>query len=159
MVFFLLGVAAAAWGGEAMADARTLCHGGERTVWSCRAGAEYYSLCESRSLGEWEGYLQYRAGRPSRLEFRFPGGLIHPRGHFAFGLLAHGASLAFERGAYRYEITEDLKGDTSIPVRLPQGRLVTIDCADATQTLTENATTICSSPPVWWKSGALRDCR
>lgn len=140
MVFFLLGLAGAAWGGAAMADVKTLCHPGERTVWSCRAGAKHYSLCASRNLGEREGYLQYRAGRLLRPEFRFPGGLTHPRGHFTFGLLAHGASLVFERGAYRYEITEDLKGDTSILVRLPQGRLVSIDCTDATQTLTENTT-------------------
>ncbi|MBS0344820.1 MAG: hypothetical protein JSR69_00020 [Proteobacteria bacterium] len=135
-----MGLVGAAWGDAAMADVKTLCHGTERTVWSCRAGLRQYSLCASRNLGEEEGYLQYRAGRPSRLEFRFPRTLMHPRGYFTFGLLAHGVSLAFERGAYRYEITEDLKGDTSILVRLPQGRTVSIDCADATQTLTENAT-------------------
>lgn len=140
MVFFLLGVAGAAWGGAALADVHSLCHGGERTIWSCRAGAKHYSLCASRNLGAREGYLQYRAGRPSRPEFRFPARRMHPRGHFTFGLLAHGASLAFERGAYRYEITEDLKGDTSILVRVPPGRTVSIECADATQTLTETAT-------------------
>lgn len=140
MVFLLLGWGAAAWGGVALADVKTLCQGDERVVWSCHAGTKRYSLCGSRDLGVRAGYLQYRAGRPSRLEFRFPGRLMHPRGHFKFGLLPHGASLAFERGAYRYEITEDLKGETSILVRLPQGRMVSIDCAEATQTLTENAT-------------------
>lgn len=139
-VFFLLGLLGAAWGDAAMADVTTLCHGSERTIWSCRAGAKLYALCASMNLGEEEGYLQYRAGGPSRGAFRFPGRLTHPRGHFTFSLLAHGASLAFERGAYRYEITEDIKGDTSILVSLPQGRMVAIDCADATQTLTENAT-------------------
>lgn len=140
MVFFLLGAVVAAWSGGAAADVANLCRGGEKAVWSCRAGTKYYSLCASRDLGEREGYLQYRAGRPSRLVFKFPGPLMHPRGHFRFGLLAHGARLAFERGAYRYKIIEDLKGDTSIFVQLPAGRMAQIDCAGATQTLTENTT-------------------
>ncbi|WP_079437511.1 hypothetical protein [Zoogloea sp. LCSB751] len=140
MVFFLLGAAAAAWSGGVAAEVANLCRAGEHAVWSCRAGTKYYSLCASRSLGEREGYLQYRAGWPSRTVFRFPGRLTHPRGHFRFGLLAHGARVTFERGAYRYEIIEDLKGDTSIFVQLPAGKTTQIDCADAMQTLTENTT-------------------
>lgn len=140
MLSFLLGVTAVAWSAGVIADAGNLCRAGESAVWSCRVGTKYYSLCASTNLGAQDGYLQYRAGRPSRLEFRFPGRLIHPRGHFSFGLLAHGASLEFEHGAYHYAISEDLKGETSILVRLPQGRTASIDCADATQTLTENAT-------------------
>lgn len=140
MSSFLSGIAAVVLSAGVIADTGNLCRGGEKTVWSCRAGTKYYSLCASRNLGAQDGYLQYRAGRPSRLDLRFPDGLIHPRGHFRFGLLAHGASVEFARGAYLYEISEDLKGDTSILVRLPQGRMASIDCSDATQTLTENRT-------------------
>lgn len=135
-----VGFAALLSTGTATADVRSLCLDNENTLWSCRAGAKHYSLCASKDLDASTGYLQYRAGRLPKWEFQFPGSQKHPKGYFKFGLMAHGASLRFDNGGYAYDIVEDIKGETSILVRTPTGRRVSIVCADSTQTLTENTT-------------------
>ena len=75
-----------------------------------------------------------------KTDFRFPAALLHPKGHFEFSLLAHGASLSFRNGNYTYFIGEDLKGGTIIDVEKSGQSLSTIRCRDSTETLTENST-------------------
>jgi len=122
------------------ADVASLCESKERTVWSCQVGTKIYSVCASQDLSGTTGYLQYRAGTAQKTDFRFPTVLLHPKDHFEFGLLAHGARLSFSNGGYSYSIAEDLKGGTIIDVEKSNRSVSTIHCRDSTATLTETST-------------------
>jgi hypothetical protein len=115
------------------------CEKSEVTIWSCRAGSKLYSLCASRHLDRQNGYLEYRAGKPRFIEFRFPAPGVRPSEAFHFGLLAHGASLSFENGAYAYDISEDLKGEPVVSVHGPV-RSTSFTCASSTHSLTLTTT-------------------
>jgi hypothetical protein len=54
--------------------AATLCGTTERIIFSCqiKASPKIASVCASADLSEEAGYLQYRFGAPSRIEFVFP---------------------------------------------------------------------------------------
>lgn len=125
---------------DAEADVPSLCASSERTVWSCQAGKKTYSLCASHDLSATAGYLQYRAGKNGRADFRYPATRLPAKGHFQFRLWPHGTALTFENGHYGYSIYEDIKGDTRIDVDKDGQAIATVDCSDATDTLTENRT-------------------
>ena len=111
------------------------CKQSEVVIWSCRAGTKLYSLCASRDLNRQNGYLEYRAGKPNVIEFRFPARGVHPSEAFQFGLLAHGAALSFENGSYAYDISEDLIGEPVVSVRSP-ARSTSFTCDSSTHSLT-----------------------
>jgi hypothetical protein len=52
----------------------TLCAQGERVIFSCalRQTAKVVSVCASQDLTNEKGYLQYRFGRPGKIELEFP---------------------------------------------------------------------------------------
>jgi hypothetical protein len=52
----------------------TLCGNGERVIFSCmlRQKAKVVSLCASKDVTNEKGYLQYRFGRPGKIELEFP---------------------------------------------------------------------------------------
>jgi len=118
----------------------SLCEPEEQAVWSCETKGKTYSVCASADLGATSGYLQYRAGKPSAIEFRHPGEPKHPKGVFVFSLLARGASLTFENEGHEYTIYEPLMGGTTIDVRKEGRELATIPCDSATETLTLTTT-------------------
>jgi len=62
-------------GGSASAPpSLTLCANGERVIFSCtlRQSAKVVSVCASKDLTNEQGYLQYRFGRPGKIELEFP---------------------------------------------------------------------------------------
>ena len=113
-----------------------LCGKREVTEWSCAAKGKIYALCSSRDLGPITGYMQYRAGTSSKLEFAFPQPLTHPKGHFLLRLAPKGASLSFSNEGYEYFIYESLAGSTTIDINKGQMPVGSIICASATDTLT-----------------------
>lgn len=122
-------------------DVPNLCKASENIVWSCRAARKTFSLCASSDLGANNGYLQYRAGTRHHISFAFPSNLVHPRGKFEYNSYAHGgAGISFKNGAYSYDIREDLKGLAAIWVHSPNAPDKTVQCEDATQSLTLNTT-------------------
>lgn len=125
---------------DAHARVPSLCTMTENTVWSGTAHAKIYSVCASKNLTPTTGYLQYRAGKPGKVEFKYPAALIAPRGHFVFLELAHGAQLTFKHGAYDYTISEPLAGQSEIDVSKGTRALATIVMQQSTQSLTENIT-------------------
>ena len=50
--------------------ARTLCVGGETTIFQCRVGTRLLSVCGGRASGQ--AYAQYRFGTPARTELTYP---------------------------------------------------------------------------------------
>lgn len=125
---------------DANAQVPSLCTQAENTVWSGTAHAKIYSVCASKNLTSTTGYLQYRAGKPGKVEFKYPATLVAPRGHFVFLELAHGAQLTFKHGAYDYTITDPLAGQSEIDVSKGTRALANIVMQQSTLSLTENTT-------------------
>ena len=124
----------------AYAVAASLCKTSERTVWSCDSKSKSFSLCSSTDLSATTGYLQYRSGTQSKIEFEYPATKKHPKGLFLYGLLARGAALSFKNGQYTYEVVEPLIGEAHIDVLRRDESLSTITCISTTATLSDNST-------------------
>lgn len=118
----------------------SLCKPDEQTLWSCSAKSKTYSVCASGDLDGASGYMQYRAGTMSAIELSYPEGFRHPKGAFAYSLLAKGASLEFENKGYQYAIYEPLMGAPSIVVSQASRELASIQCDTSTDTLTLTTT-------------------
>jgi len=58
----------------ALAKTPSHCSPSERIIYSCQIkdSAKVVSLCASKQLNSQSGYLQYRFGRPGRVELEFP---------------------------------------------------------------------------------------
>ena len=115
---------------------QSLCARGEVTEWSCTAKKKVYSLCASQDLSPTAGYMQYRAGRISKLEFAFPESRENPKGHFLLRLAPRGASLSFTSEGYEYFVYEPLAGPTTIDISKGRTPVRSITCNSATDTLT-----------------------
>jgi hypothetical protein len=92
-------------------DARAetgLCPAPERALFSCAIGAKEVAVCASGDLAQTTGTIQYRFGRPSRVELAYPPAGGDWRAVTRSGTLAFsgggGAFLAFERPPYRYVV-------------------------------------------------------
>lgn len=126
-------------GNALAADDSSLCRESEVTVWSCKVKKKTYSVCASRDLTGEKGYMQYRAGSSERTSFRYPGQLLHPKGHFEYSLGAHGAGLTFKNGEYTYHIGDELRGNPVLFVDRSGGDSTSVECTQAFQSLTENS--------------------
>jgi hypothetical protein len=88
----------------------TLCETGENVVWSCRTKRRTVSVCASRRMTATQGYFQYRAGQPGKLELVYPAQRVHPRGRFKYQLYIQGnTSLSFSSGGFSYSLVDDLR--------------------------------------------------
>jgi hypothetical protein len=101
--------AAAAWPSPAMAaPASTLCRANELVVFSCSTGAHTASICASGDVSKSIGAMQYRFGRPGRLDLAYPDAGAKPTDVFTSGMMMFsgggGAWLRFSKGAFRYTI-------------------------------------------------------
>jgi hypothetical protein len=85
-----------------------MCQVSERTLFSCAVGAKEVAVCASDNLAETTGTVQYRFGRPSRLELAYPPEAGDWRAVTRGGILAFsgggGAFMAFEKLPYRYVV-------------------------------------------------------
>jgi hypothetical protein len=118
----------------------SLCESAELAIWSCSTTRRSYSVCASSDLDSSSGYMQYRAGTRSAIEFRYPETLRHPRGVFVFSILGNGASLSFENGGFQYLIHEPLLSGATITVSRAGRERATVRCATSTETLTLTTT-------------------
>lgn len=121
-------------------DVASLCQSGEQTVWSCQAHGKVYSVCASKVLTATTGFMQYRAGTPAKVDFRYPAKRVHPMGKFQYSLLARGASLEFKNGGYDYYLGEALIGGDNIQVSKAEHEFPAIQCEASTESLTLTTT-------------------
>jgi hypothetical protein len=125
----------------AEATSPTHCTTTETTIWSCSAKNKVYAVCASPGFGPGKGTLQYRAGPVGKPEFVFPKTPVGPKEVFHFTLLAQGAQLSFTNGGYRYDISEPLKGNTSIWIAKGDGPAKqAVSCRLSSDTLTLTTT-------------------
>jgi hypothetical protein len=93
----------------------SLCHPGETQYFSCelRDSGKTASVCAANNISPDHGYVQYRFGTQSKIEYKFPRTLTPPRGkisivdvsRFPDGLGSH---LRFESGGYTYIVSNAL---------------------------------------------------
>lgn len=65
----------------------SLCTADERIAFSCAVGRKVASLCASADLSKTTGYVQYRYGRPGKIEMTYPQDKVHPSAVFKWGVL------------------------------------------------------------------------
>lgn len=104
----------------------TLCESGENVLWSCSIkGGKTISVCASRRISATEGYIQYRMGKPGKLELAYPASRVHPRGRFEYRLYIQGnTSLSFRNGGYEYSLVDDLRSAEDEVLVDKDGKLV-----------------------------------
>ena len=93
----------------------TLCAADESVVFNCAVdeGGKFLSVCGSKTgpLHEGRGYIQYRFGRPGRVELEYPRERRRRAADFTLDFRqaqgrSHTAALWFESGGYRYTVNE-----------------------------------------------------
>jgi len=90
----------------------SLCAKDEKTIWSCETtGRKIVSICGSRELNKERGYLQYRFGRPGRVELEYPRQRQNTQTAFSYFRytrpLVTYLGLRFQTGGYDYEVYDN----------------------------------------------------
>lgn len=90
----------------------SLCARDEKTIWSCEtAGRKIVSICGSKQLDKQRGYLQYRFGRPGRVELEYPRARQNTQTAFAYFRytrpLVTFLGLRFKINEYDYEVYDN----------------------------------------------------
>ena len=90
----------------------SLCARDEKIIWSCEtATRKIVSICGSRQLDKQRGYLQYRFGRPGRVELEYPQRRENTQTAFAYFRytrpLVTYLGLRFKINEYDYEIYDN----------------------------------------------------
>lgn len=124
----------------------TLCRQGEEVFFSCpvKDGTRVVSLCGSPRLTAREGYLQYRFGRPRKLELEHPKRRQEAPQTFRYAQYSRyqvdRVAVSFRRGGFTYTLFDSYEGDASPPARhqgvqvTPSGagrKEVTLECRGA----------------------------
>ena len=102
-----------AWAGQ-----QSLCSVSEQVLFSCHTGHKVVSVCASKQFTRNSGYIQYRFGIKSLIEFQYPQSHSPPNDHFYYydvgysrGWIDH---LSFKNGKYRYIVYEKFLWDGDI---------------------------------------------
>lgn len=102
--------------------AKSLCARDERVVWSCETMREgkLASICSSRDLAQSRGYVQYRFGRPGKVELEFPRERAQTQPLFKYSRytrpLVTMLKLEFTNNGFTYSISDD-SNDEEKPAR------------------------------------------
>ncbi len=106
--------------------AASLCAADEQVIFSCalKAPARLVSLCGSKTLTRDEGYVQYRFGRPGRVELEFPkdraGSQKQFRYEHVFRYQFDLTDISFENGGFSYTLFDHFDGEQK-PARREAG--------------------------------------
>jgi hypothetical protein len=115
----LFAIAIACYGGSVEAasylGATSLCHQGETQYFSCRLqdSRKIVSVCAAHNISPDHGYVQYRFGTQSKIEYKFPDTLTSPRGKISIVDVSRlpdglGSHLKFASGNYTYIVSNAL---------------------------------------------------
>lgn len=108
------------------APAGTMCAAGEQIIFSCqlRGSAKLVSLCGSKTLSRDEGHLQYRFGRPGRIELEFPKNRADSQKQFSyehvFRFQFDRTEIGFENEGFLYTLFDYYDGEQK-PARREAG--------------------------------------
>ncbi len=108
----------------------SLCNTDEKIIFSCtiKENAKIVSLCSSRELTKDRGYIQYRFGRPEKIELEFPKSREKSQQAFKYSHYFRAqvdlTEISFTSDNYQYSIFDDYNGEER-PARSAQGVKVT----------------------------------
>jgi len=114
--FWILSLLLLPWG-AAVAAPPSHCSPSEQVIYSCKLknSAKIVSLCASKRLSDRAGYLQYRFGRPGRIELEFPTERLDSQKRFEY---AHYfrfqydlTELRFASGDHQYALYDYYNGE------------------------------------------------
>lgn len=101
--------------------ADSLCSAGERVVFSAfvEGSNKLVSICSSSRLDDRQGYLQYRFGRPGKVELQFPSSKQNTQKAFTYirytRPLVTYLTVKFSTADYQYSIHEDNDAEMKPP--------------------------------------------
>ncbi|WP_244306233.1 PAAR domain-containing protein [Paraburkholderia lacunae] len=94
------------------AQEKTLCTAGEDVHFSCELDGVHKiaSVCAAKNVSPDDGYVQYRYGTQSKLDFKYPSTLVSPRNTMSIIDVSRtaqglGAHLKFKNGNYHYVVS------------------------------------------------------
>jgi hypothetical protein len=102
------------------------CAASETVIFSCRikGSPKVLSLCGSKNLTKDVGYLQYRFGRPGKVELQFPEEKQNSQAQFLFEHYFRAqvdrTAVKFKNGGYEYSIYDAYEGEEA-PARNYRG--------------------------------------
>ncbi|MCC8392456.1 hypothetical protein LJ656_07635 [Paraburkholderia sp. MMS20-SJTR3] len=95
--------------------AMSLCHQGEVEYFSCELqdSSNIASVCAADNISPDHGYVQYRFGTHSKIEYKFPRELTPPRGRISIVDVSRlpdglGSHMKFTSGRYTYVVSNAL---------------------------------------------------
>ncbi len=119
----------------------SLCNTDEKIIFSCtiKENAKTVSLCSSRELTKERGYLQYRFGRPGKIELEFPKSREKTQQSFKYSHYFRAqvdlTEISFTSNNYQYSVFSDYNGEErparsvqGVTVTAPDGKEVTLTC-------------------------------
>ncbi|HEU4767880.1 MAG TPA: hypothetical protein VFS77_10910 [Pyrinomonadaceae bacterium] len=119
----------------------SLCSADEKIIFNCliKENAKTVSLCSSRELTKERGYLQYRFGRPGKVELEFPKSREQTQKAFKYSHYFRAqvdlTEISFTSAGYQYSIVDDYNGEErparsvqGVTVTTPEGKEVTLTC-------------------------------
>lgn len=95
----------------------SLCRKGEQVFFNCQvaASSRLISVCGSKDLSAEQGRLQYRFGRPGKIELFYPEKPAGGQKKFLWSLYMRYrvsyAALSFSNGGFRYTVYDDFNGE------------------------------------------------
>ncbi len=100
----------------------SLCSKEEQIIWSCTTKKnKIASVCASKKLKTDQGYVQYRFGKPGRVELELPKAKEGSIGYFRYSRytrpLVTMLQLTFENDGYTYQIHNDDNSEEKPPIR------------------------------------------
>lgn len=105
----------------ALAEAPTHCDPSEKIIYNCqiKGSPKVISLCASKDLSQKSGYLQYRFGRPGKIEFEFPKERQSSQKRFQyahyFRFQVDRTEVSFKNAGYEYTLYNYYDGDEKPP--------------------------------------------
>ena len=108
----------------------SLCNADEKIIFNCtiKQNAKLVSLCSSTNLSKDRGYIQYRFGRPGKIELEFPKSRDKSQQAFKYSHYFRAqfdtTEISFTSGNYEYSIFDDYNGEER-PARSAQGVKIT----------------------------------
>lgn len=113
LIYSLIEVSIAVTGAVNQTGTNSLCSASERVVFTASVvgSNKLVSICSSSLLDDRRGYLQYRFGRPGRVELQFPSSTQNTQEAFAYTRytrpLVTYLTLTFSTSEYQYSIHQD----------------------------------------------------
>lgn len=119
----------------------SLCNADETIIFNCtiKENAKLVSLCSSREFTKDKGYIQYRFGRPGKVELEFPKSREKTQQAFKYSHYFRAqfdlTEISFSSDNHHYSIFDDYNGEErpaqssqGVKVTTPNGREVTLTC-------------------------------